>query len=65
LCRRLLGSRPRSRAHFAWGLSGDALTRRLQALSAQKRYALLVLELWCRLYLDRADRALSLDELAA
>jgi asparagine synthase (glutamine-hydrolysing) len=65
LGRSLLRTRPPSRAHFAWGLTGDALDRRLQALSAQKRYALLVLELWCRLYLDRADRALSLGELAA
>lgn len=65
LCRRLLGARPPSRAHFAWGLTGKALDRRLQTLTPQKRYALLVLELWCRLYLDRADRALSLGELAA
>jgi asparagine synthase (glutamine-hydrolysing) len=65
LCLRMLETRPVERAHFVWGLRGPALERTLGLLGAQKRYALLVLELWCRLYLDRADRARSLDELAA
>ncbi len=65
LCFRMLDTRPADRARFVWGLRGPALERTLARLGAQKRYALLVLELWCRLYLDRADRARSLDELAA
>lgn len=49
---RLISERPSSRGNFFWGLSGSNLTDRLGKLNSQQVFALLVLEIWARLFVE-------------
>ena len=60
---RLIQTRPADRQHLFWGLRGNRLSARLAGLSPQKVFALLVLELWFRTFIDRADPQASLADL--
>ncbi len=49
---RLISGRAESRSRFFWGLRGRALEERMAAMNFQQNYALLVLEIWFRLFQD-------------
>jgi asparagine synthase (glutamine-hydrolysing) len=61
---RLIQTRPADRQHLFWGLRGNELSAHFAGLSPQKVFALLMLELWFRIFIDRADPQVSLMELA-
>lgn len=61
----ILNGRPRERAHLYWGLLGSDLVARLRGLSPQKRFALLALEVWFRVFVDGWSNGVSLEDLAA
>lgn len=60
-CIRIIDTRPESRDNFYWGLRGNSLRKKILSLNAQQCFALLALELWFRIYIDNADKNLSLD----
>ena len=50
----LISGRPASRSDFFWGERGDRLAGRLRGMNFQQQYALLCLEVWCRVFVDGA-----------
>ena len=61
---RILDGRPRSRSHLFWGLRGRPLREHLEGLSPHKVFALLVLEVWLRLFVDGVQPNVSLSDLS-
>jgi asparagine synthetase B (glutamine-hydrolysing) len=53
-CHGLVDSRPEGRSRLYWGLRGRDLERKMRSLNFQQNYALLVLELWFRIFVDGA-----------
>ena len=50
---RLISERPSSRGCYFWGLRGSRLSEQLRKLNSQQVFALLVMEIWARLFVER------------
>lgn len=52
ICERFVAARPAGRSGLYWGLRGEALRRKMKSLNFQQNYALLVLEIWFKMFID-------------
>jgi asparagine synthase (glutamine-hydrolysing) len=62
-CFLLIDERPASREQFYWGLHANKLREKLFSLSSQKSFALLTLEIWFRIFVDKKEFNVSIEGL--